>query len=46
MSDFFSYKRLANSPIMAARSQSQSLDDFVKMEKIGEGTYGVVFKGC
>ena len=45
MSDFFSYKRLANSPIMAARSQSQSLDDFVKIEKIGEGTYGVVFKG-
>ena len=30
---------------MAARSQSQSLDDFVKIEKIGEGTYGVVFKG-
>ena len=30
---------------MAARSQSQSLDDYIKIEKIGEGTYGVVFKG-
>ena len=38
----------ANSPgihMMAARSQNQSLDDYVKIEKIGEGTYGVVFKG-
>ena len=37
-----------NSPgihMMAARSQNQSLDDYVKIEKIGEGTYGVVFKG-
>ena len=31
--------------MMAARSQNQSLDDYVKIEKIGEGTYGVVFKG-
>ena len=31
--------------MMAARSQSHSLDDYVKIEKIGEGTYGVVFKG-
>ena len=38
----------ANSPdihMMAARSQNHSLDDYVKIEKIGEGTYGVVFKG-
>ena len=31
--------------MMAARSQNPSLDDYVKIEKIGEGTYGVVFKG-
>ena len=31
--------------MMAARSQNHSLDDYVKIEKIGEGTYGVVFKG-
>ena len=31
--------------MMAASARSNSLDDYVKIEKIGEGTYGVVFKG-
>ena len=26
-------------------TKSRTLDDYVKIEKIGEGTYGVVFKG-
>lgn len=32
-------------PLKSAMSAPAKLDDFVKIEKIGEGTYGVVFKG-
>ncbi|VDM29144.1 unnamed protein product [Toxocara canis] len=28
-----------------ASGDTQALNDFVKLEKIGEGTYGVVYKG-
>ena len=30
---------------MTSSTTGNKLDDFVKIEKIGEGTYGVVFKG-
>ena len=30
---------------MASSTTGHRLEDFVKIEKIGEGTYGVVFKG-
>ena len=30
---------------MASSTTGHKLEDFVKIEKIGEGTYGVVFKG-
>ena len=30
---------------MAASQGGPKIEDFVKIEKIGEGTYGVVFKG-
>ena len=31
--------------IMSSSTTGYKLEDFVKIEKIGEGTYGVVFKG-
>ena len=30
---------------MSSSTTGYKLEDFVKIEKIGEGTYGVVFKG-
>ena len=30
---------------MSSSTTGNKLEDFVKIEKIGEGTYGVVFKG-
>ena len=30
---------------MSSSTSGHKLEDFVKIEKIGEGTYGVVFKG-
>ena len=30
---------------MSSSQTGHKLEDFVKIEKIGEGTYGVVFKG-
>ena len=30
---------------MSSSTTGSKLEDFVKIEKIGEGTYGVVFKG-
>ena len=31
---------------MSSSTSGHKLEDFRKIEKIGEGTYGVVFKGC
>ena len=31
---------------MVSRTTGYKLDDFLKIEKIGEGTYGTVFKGA
>jgi len=39
------YKRILTRFIMSSSQTGHKLEDFVKIEKIGEGTYGVVFKG-
>jgi len=39
------YKRILAASKMSSSQTGHKLEDFVKIEKIGEGTYGVVFKG-